>query len=444
MKTQMKGLAVVLLAILACGGEAFGRGFGAYGGYMSGRGNYGGYPTSGYGGRYNNGFGGYHYGGYGDYGAYRNYGNWGTGASYSGYRTGGAAWGGGYGAAGGSYDRSWTGANGGSLSVQGAGGAVRGPWGGGAAYGTRDVTAEGPNGRTYSSESQRGAAVGPWGNAVAGGSRYGAATGAYGTAAGGGRWGAAATRFPTDLGLAGYSSFARGGLAHSTYFWPHSAMVTRANFVRFGFPYYNSFSGVWFNDHAAAWVPYGWAAGIDAATAAWAYAAWPTVSTWCNIPTDPDYFDYGNTIVYNNNTVEVNGTNVGTAQQYSEQAIAIADEGRAAQPAQQDQWQPLGVFAFVQGQESNSNEIFQLAVDKKGIIRGNFFDAVMDNSAPVYGKVDKKTQRAAWSAGTNKKVVFETGIYNLTKDQTPLLVHFGKDRTQQWLLVRLKKPAGSQ
>ena len=27
----------------------------------------------------------------------------------------------------------------------------------------------------------------------------------------------------------------------------------------------------------------------------------------------------------------------------------------------------------------------------------------------------------------------------LTKDEAPVLVHFGKDRTEQWLLVRLKK-----
>ncbi len=33
----------------------------------------------------------------------------------------------------------------------------------------------------------------------------------------------------------------------------------------------------------------------------------------------------------------------------------------------------------------------------------------------------------------------ETGIYNLTQDETPLLVHFGKDRTEQWLLVRLNQ-----
>jgi hypothetical protein len=51
--------------------------------------------------------------------------------------------------------------------------------------------------------------------------------------------------------------------------------------------------------------------------------------------------------------------------------------------------------------------------------------------------VDKKTQRAAWTIGDNKDNVMETGFYNLTKDEAPMLVHFGKDKTEQWLLVRM-------
>jgi hypothetical protein len=30
----------------------------------------------------------------------------------------------------------------------------------------------------------------------------------------------------------------------------------------------------------------------------------------------------------------------------------------------------------------------------------------------------------------------ETGIANLTKDETAVLVHFGTDKTQQWFLAR--------
>ena len=52
----------------------------------------------------------------------------------------------------------------------------------------------------------------------------------------------------------------------------------------------------------------------------------------------------------------------------------------------------------------------------------------------------RRTQRVAWIVGDNKNTVGETGLYNLTKDKAPALIHIGKDKTQQWLLVRLKQP----
>jgi hypothetical protein len=74
------------------------------------------------------------------------------------------------------------------------------------------------------------------------------------------------------------------------------------------------------------------------------------------------------------------------------------------------------------------------------VLRGNYYSAVTDMNLPVYGSVDAKTQRAAWTVGGQKGTVYETGIGNLTDPQTTMLVHFGKDRTQQWTLVRLEPP----
>jgi hypothetical protein len=31
-------------------------------------------------------------------------------------------------------------------------------------------------------------------------------------------------------------------------------------------------------------------------------------------------------------------------------------------------------------------------------------------------------------------------LYNLTKDEAPALIHFGTEKTQQWLLVRMDDP----
>lgn len=56
------------------------------------------------------------------------------------------------------------------------------------------------------------------------------------------------------------------------------------------------------------------------------------------------------------------------------------------------------------------------------------------------GAVDKERQRAAWTVGDDEQTVYETGLYNLTKDEAPALVHRAADKTEQWLLVRVKQP----
>ena len=58
------------------------------------------------------------------------------------------------------------------------------------------------------------------------------------------------------------------------------------------------------------------------------------------------------------------------------------------------------------------------------------------------GSLDKQTQRVAFTAGDYKNTVFETGLNNLTKNEAPLLIHYGQDRTEQWLLVRLQNKDG--
>ena len=94
---------------------------------------------------------------------------------------------------------------------------------------------------------------------------------------------------------------------------------------------------------------------------------------------------------------------------------------------------------MVRLRKRTANLILQLAVNKQGVIRGNYTATLANDTKPVQGSVDKQTQKAAWTIGDNKDNVIEAGIYNLTKDQAPALVHFGKDKTEQWLLVRVKQ-----
>jgi hypothetical protein len=154
-------------------------------------------------------------------------------------------------------------------------------------------------------------------------------------------------------------------------------------------------------------------------------------------------YDYGSNVTYENNNVYVNGNNAGTSQQYYDSAENLASSGSTADASPDDNWLPLGVFAFAKPGQTTSNVSIQLAVNKQGIIRGNYTDNQTDKTQVIQGAVDKQTQRVAFTIGDNSTEVLEAGLYNLTKDEAPVLVHDGADRTEQMLLVRLKKPAVS-
>ena len=51
----------------------------------------------------------------------------------------------------------------------------------------------------------------------------------------------------------------------------------------------------------------------------------------------------------------------------------------------------------------------------------------------------KKRKWLSFMVGDNKSNLIETGLYNLTKDEAPALVHVGDGKTEQFLLVRLNK-----
>ena len=94
---------------------------------------------------------------------------------------------------------------------------------------------------------------------------------------------------------------------------------------------------------------------------------------------------------------------------------------------------------MVKGDETTSNDIFQFALNKDGVVRGNYYNTASDSTQPVYGSLDKKGQRIAWTIGDKKDAVYETGLYNLTQDEATMLMHSGKDRTEQYKLFRVEQ-----
>jgi hypothetical protein len=175
----------------------------------------------------------------------------------------------------------------------------------------------------------------------------------------------------------------------------------------------------------------------------WKHATWASLGGWVagSSWSSPEYYDYGESVYYQDEQVYVNGKPTASAQDYYQQAGDLA----AAAPTSQTpdtEWLPLGIFAISRDQATDSNTLLQIAVDKNGVIAGTYYNTSNDTSRPVKGSVDKKTQRAAWTFddGKNTDIIMETGVFNLTQDQTEALVHFGPQKTQQWLMVRLDQP----
>jgi hypothetical protein len=160
----------------------------------------------------------------------------------------------------------------------------------------------------------------------------------------------------------------------------------------------------------------------------------------------PPVYDYGVNVVYQGDEVYVDGKSAATAQEYSQQAINLANTP-AEQPSppvppesgQPAEWLPMGVWALAQEEKGDAYMFFQISIDKNGVVTGAYQNVLSGEKAPISGQVDKKTQRVAWKIGSNNTVI-ETGLQNLTQDVASCLLHFGPDTTQTWLLVRLKQP----
>ena len=184
----------------------------------------------------------------------------------------------------------------------------------------------------------------------------------------------------------------------------------------------------------------------------WGAATVATVGTFLALDTihgatyQPPVYDYGVNVVYQGDEVYVDGQPAATAQEYSQQAIALANTPSAQppppsppEPGQQADWLPMGVWALAQEEKGDAYMFFQISIDKDGVVSGAYQNVLSGEKSPISGQVDKKTQRVAWKIGSNNTVI-ETGLQNLTQDVASCLLHFGPDTMQTWLLVRLKQP----
>jgi len=181
----------------------------------------------------------------------------------------------------------------------------------------------------------------------------------------------------------------------------------------------------------------------------WRPATWGAVTAFygTSLASEPVIYDPGTTVVYEGDTVYVQGEPAGSAVEYRQQAAVLAnpaiEEIPVPEPVAEGQpaeWLPLGVWAFTQQQGGDAVMFFQLSADKDGIVSGAYKNVLTGDEEPIVGQLDTKTQRLAWHVGDNKETVYETSLPSLTSDVASVFVHMGQEQTQTWLLVRLPSP----
>jgi hypothetical protein len=152
-------------------------------------------------------------------------------------------------------------------------------------------------------------------------------------------------------------------------------------------------------------------------------------------------------VVYENNYVYVNEVPVATTTEFAESAYALATVPPPPEEEVLDDidWMPLGTFALSTGEGDREPErVLQLAVNPQGIVSGTLYNTRTEEVEAIEGQVDEQTQRVAFRVVDNPEIVFETGLYNLTQEVAPVLMHFGTDWTEEYVLARLEYPEEEQ
>lgn len=172
-------------------------------------------------------------------------------------------------------------------------------------------------------------------------------------------------------------------------------------------------------------------------------ATWPRIVVW--LPwawSRPIYYFYeADGDVYYSTTEDFSYLiPVDSKEIFIEQAARIAN-ARYPISKQQSDWMPLGMFAFALDNDSSDmpKRYISLAISKEGAVSGAYFDAANNTMLEIQGGIDPESQRIAWKFVGNDWPIMESGLYNLTKDESTLLIHTSGHTTETELLIRLDK-----
>jgi len=157
-----------------------------------------------------------------------------------------------------------------------------------------------------------------------------------------------------------------------------------------------AFTPAWYAMYPQAWRP------AKSPADCWQTADVATVNTWLGQPVRAS----GTTADDAGGVVTAGGADDDDVAADGLRSVLVLPAGHqnAVGPTDAD-WLPLGVFAVVSPGSPQSSDhapsYQQLAVDRQGTIKGNFYDAISGTVQPIAGVVDRGTLMASWTVGTN-------------------------------------------
>ncbi len=175
----------------------------------------------------------------------------------------------------------------------------------------------------------------------------------------------------------------------------------------------------------------------------WTWASVRTVQAfmpwnWGTAGAVPYDYGTGGSVYYEDETVYVNEEPI-PAEEYAAQAEEIATTVPEVEAPEEMEWLPLGVFALTQdGGDAVPTMFLQLAISKEGIIAGTYQNKSTGQTESIEGMADPESQRAAWTIAGKSTPIMETGLANLTQNETKLLVHFADGQTQEWMMLHIE------
>ena len=153
-----------------------------------------------------------------------------------------------------------------------------------------------------------------------------------------------------------------------------------------------AFTADWCAKHPEAWRP------AKPPADWWKTADVATITAWLGQP-----ITAAGTAADSRNAVATAGGADAGADGLQSVLVLPAGHQNAVVPADSD-WLPLGVFAVVPPgtqDTAQAHNYQQLAVDRQGAIKGNFFDTISGTVQPITGTVDRTSLVASWIVGAN-------------------------------------------